>query len=204
MNLFEQFEVHDSLNPKLWTEENKLRDDVKIKLIEIIEQFESTCDIPLNMIDAHIVGSNASYNYTRYSDIDVHIISNFDLLDAPKEIVQLAFNAVKSKFNSDYDISIHGVDVELYVEDVRSGAVSNGVYSLYQDTWIKFPKKLSDIPQPDISDELPIWKSKFSAAIESNDSEKITEVINDLYIIRKNSLDTEGEYGKGNCLFKEI
>lgn len=204
MKLVEKFEVHDYLNPSIWTSENKLHDDVKLKLLEIIEQFESTCDIPLNMVDAHIVGSNASYNYTCYSDLDVHIISNFDLLDAPKEIVQLAFNAVKAKFNSDYDISIHGIDVELYVEDIRSGAVSNGVYSLYQDSWIKFPKKLTDVLQPDIGSDLELWRSKFVTAIESEDSEKITQVINDIYLVRKNSLDVDGEYGIGNQLFKEI
>ena len=42
--------------------------------------------------------------------------------------------------NADYDISIRGVDVEIYVEDIRSTAISNGVYSLYEDRWIRFPK----------------------------------------------------------------
>ena len=204
MILTEQFEVHDILNPKIWTSDNKLRDDVKLKILEIIEQFESTCEIPLNMVDAHLVGSNASYNYTQYSDLDVHIVSNFEMLDAPKDIVQLAFNAVKAKFNSDYDISIHGVDVELYVEDIRSGAVSNGVYSLYSDTWIKFPKKLADVPQIDISSDVSFWTNRFNDALQSNNSDTITQVVNDIYLVRKNSLDVDGEYGAGNLLFKEL
>lgn len=204
MILTEQFEVHDSLNPRIWTSDNKLRDDVKLKILEIIEQFESTCEIPLNMVDAHLVGSNASYNYTDYSDLDVHIISNFEMLDTPKDILQLAFNAVKAKFNADYDISIHGVDVEIYVEDIRSSSVSNGVYSLYSDSWIKFPEKLTDVPQPDISATLKFWIGTFNSAIQSGNSDDITQVINDIYLVRKNSLDSEGEYGAGNLLFKEI
>ena len=204
MILTEQFEVHETLNPKLWSADNKLLDDVKVKVVEIIEQFEETCELPLNMVDAHIVGSNASYNYTKYSDLDIHIISNFDLIDAPKDILQLAFNAVKTKFNSDYDISIHGIDVELYVEDIRSTSVSNGVYSLYQDSWIKFPTMLTEVPQVDISDDVDKWKSKFDDAVRSGNSDRITQVINDIYLLRKNSLDTEGEYGKGNQVFKEI
>ena len=83
MVLTEKFEVHETLNPKLWSSDNKLLDEVKVKIVEIIEQFISTCDIPINMVDAHLVGSNASYNYTQHSDLDVHIISNFDLVDAP-------------------------------------------------------------------------------------------------------------------------
>lgn len=204
MILAEQFEVHETLNPKIWSADNKLLDDVKVAIVSIIEQFESTCEIPLNMIDAHIVGSNASYNYTKHSDLDVHIISNFDLIDAPKDILQLAFNAIKTKFNSDYDITVHGIDVELYVEDVRSTSVSNGVYSLYQDDWIKFPVMLTDVPQIDIVTDVDQWKSKFTRALESGNSELITRVINDIYLLRKNSLDADGEYGRGNQVFKEI
>lgn len=204
MILTEKFEVHDTLNPKLWSPENKLLDDVKVKIVEIIEQFISTCDMPLNMVDAHLVGSNASYNYTKYSDLDVHIIANFDMIDAPKEILQAAYNAIKAKFNSEYDISIRGVNIELYVEDIRSSAVTNGIYSLYEDRWIKFPKKLTDVPQIDISDEYEVWENKFKKAIESENSDSITAVINDIYLLRKNSLDVEGEYGKGNQVFKEL
>lgn len=204
MVLTEKFEVHETLNPKLWSSDNKLLDDVKVKIVEIIEQFISTCDIPINMVDAHLVGSNASYNYTQYSDLDVHIISNFDLVDAPKEVLQVLYNALKAKFNADYDISIRGIDVEIYVEDIRSTAISNGVYSLYEDRWIRFPKKLTDVPQVEIEPEFSEWKEKFQTAINSGNSDSIVNVINDIYILRKNSLDSEGEYGKGNQIFKEI
>ena len=204
MVLTEKFEVHETLNPKLWSSDNKLLDDVKVKIVEIIEQFISTCDIPINMVDAHLVGSNASYNYTQYSDLDVHIISNFDLIDAPKEVLQVVYNALKAKFNAEYDISIRGVDVEIYVEDIRSTAVSNGIYSLYEDKWIKFPKKLTDIPEVEIEPEFSVWKEKFQNAINNENSDSIVNVINDIYILRKNSLDAEGEYGKGNHIFKEI
>ena len=204
MILTEKFEVHDTLNPKLWTADNTLRDDVKVKIIEIIEQFITTCDIPLNVVDAHLVGSNASYNYTKHSDLDVHIISNFDLVDASKDILQVLYNALKAKFNAEYDISIRGIDIEIYVEDIRSSAVSNGVYSLYEDRWIKFPKKLTEVPQVDITNEYTEWETKFKTALKSENSDKIQNVINDIYLLRKNSLDTEGEYGKGNQVFKEI
>ena len=198
MILTEKFEVHDTLNPKLWNANNKLHDEVKLKLVEIIEQFVSTCDVPLNIVDAHLVGSNASYNYTEHSDLDVHIISNFDLIDANKEVLQVLYNALKAKFNADYDISIRGIDVEIYVEDIRSTTLSNGIYSLYQDNWIRFPQKLTDVPQVDVTEEFNNIIQNIEQVLTSNESEKIEDLVNSLYIIRKNSLDTEGEYGKGN------
>lgn len=203
MLLTEKFEVHDSLNPKIW-QDDKLRNDVKLKLLDIVEQFVSTCDVPLHIIDVHLVGSMASYNYTEYSDLDVHIVCNFELVDCSKEILQTAYNSVKAKFNSDYSITIKGIDVEIYVEDVRSSVTSNGIYSLYQDNWIKFPKKLTDVPQVDISSELEEWKIKINEVLTSNNSELIENIIDELYIIRQNSLQLDGEYGKGNQLFKEI
>lgn len=203
MLLNEKFEVHDTLNPKLW-ENDRLKDEIKLKLIEIVEQFVSTCDIPLHIVDVHIVGSQASYNYTEFSDLDVHLISNFEMIDCSDEVLQAAYNSVKAKFNSDYNIKIKGVDVELYVEDIRSTVNSNGIYSLYSDKWIKFPKKLTDVPQVDISDDLDKWKNKIDNILTRKNSDAILSIIDDLYILRKNSLDIAGEYSEGNQLFKEL
>lgn len=204
MKLVEKFEVHNMLNPKIWTPQNKLQLPVKARILEIVQQFKDACEFPLNIVDIHIVGSNASYNYTKYSDLDVHIVVNFDLIDVSNELLQTVYNIVKSKFNQDYDISIRGVDVELYVEDVRSTVVSNGVYSVVSDSWIKFPQKIVGVQDIDVSDEVREWSTKFDAAINSNSSQLIQKVIDDLYVVRKNSIDKEGEYGSGNQLFKEI
>lgn len=206
MILTEKFEVHDILNPKLWTSNNKLYDDVKTRIVEIVNQFLSTSceDVPLNIVDIRLVGSQASYNYNQYSDLDVHIITNFDLLPASKEIIQALYNALKAKFNSDYNITLHGIDVELYVEDVNSNVTSNGIYSVINDSWIKFPKKLTEIPQVDISKEILEWEQKITQALNSNDSELVISTINDLYILRKDSILLDGEYGVGNQIFKEL
>ena len=203
MLLNEKFEVHDTLNPKIWTN-NQLNEDVKEKLKEIIDQFISSCEVPLHIVDVHIVGSQASFNYTKYSDLDVHLICNFELIECSKEVLQTAYNAVKTKFNSDYNITIHGIDVELYIEDIRSSVMSNGIYSLYTNSWIKFPKKLYDVPQVNIDSDLATWEDKIQKAIATHNSDAIENVVDELYTIRKTSLDVDGEYGKGNQLFKEI
>lgn len=202
--IVEKFEAHETLNNKLWDEDNKLITSVRERILKIVEQFLSSCELPLPLVDIHIVGSQASYNYTNHSDLDVHLIANFELVDASKEILQTAYNSIKTKFNSDYDITIKGIDVELYVEDINSTVMSNGIYSVCQDCWIKFPKRLTDIRVPDVSEELAVWKERIEKAVSTNSSNKIEQLINDIYLVRKNSLDVEGEYGSGNQLFKEI
>ena len=205
MILTENFEVHNILNPKLWDENNRLLDDVKVKIFEIVEHFCSTCDVPISIADIHLVGSNCSYNYTEYSDLDVHIVCNFELISPQKELLQVLYNALKAKFNAEYDIKVRGIDVEIYVEDIKSTVTSNGIYSMMRDCWVKFPKKLDDIPQVNIERECSVWEKRLKRIIDSNkNSSDIEKAINDLYLIRKYSLDTDGEYGNGNQLFKHI
>lgn len=201
----EKFEIHKTLNPLIWdTTNNTLKQDVQQRLIEIVEQFKSTLEVPLNIIDIHIVGSQASYNYTEYSDLDVHIITNFELLDASSELLQAMYNAVKAKFNADYDITVKGIDVELYVEDIKSTVVSNGIYSLYLEDWIKFPQPITNVPQINIDKELNYWRTQIDDVIATNHSDKIESTLDAIYLVRKNSLDADGEYGPGNQLFKEL
>ena len=82
--------------------------------------------------------------------------------------------------------------------------MSNGIYSLYNSSWIKFPKKLNDVPQVDVTPMLKTWKIRIQDALSNVNSDAIEALIDELYMIRKNSLATQGEYGYGNQLFKEI
>ena len=62
MYLQEVFEVHNELNPLLWDKNNKLHEDVKTKIVNIVNQFLASIDLDIQAIDVVIVGSNASYN----------------------------------------------------------------------------------------------------------------------------------------------
>lgn len=203
MLLAEKFEVHSMLNPKLW-KHNELLPEVRERLLQIADQFVQTADVPLNIVDIRIVGSNVSYNYTQFSDIDLHIVCNFELMEMDPSMAQIMYNAVKAKFNQDYDISIRGIDVELYVEDVKTSALSNGIYSLLENRWIKFPKKIELEYEIDVQTDVDKWSIVINDVLTRMDSDEIQSVINELYNIRKSALECEGEFSSGNQLFKEI
>ena len=204
MLLNENFEVHSMLNTLLWTSENRLRPEVSKRLFEIVDQFKSVCDIPLYVSDIRIVGSQASYNYTKHSDLDLHIVTNFSLTSSDKKLLQVAYNLIKTKFNSDYNIKVRGIDVELYVEDIESTVTSNGIYSVLNSEWVKFPIHIDSVPQVDISYDIALWQNKISDTLSSRDSSMVETLINDLYMLRKVSLETDGEFSKGNLIFKEL
>lgn len=202
-NIKESVELHNELNPLIW-KNNELLPDVESKLLNIVSYFKDYCDVPMRVVDAQIVGSNASFNYSKYSDLDLHLIVNFDIIDASNEVLQAAYNNEKTSFNKNYDVKIHGIDVEMYIQDIKTSTMSNGIYSLFKKRWIKFPKPIEYKSDYDFSDVISKWEEKKNFAIKSGNSSKIENLINTAYLIRKNSLEVDGEFGQGNLLFKEL
>lgn len=205
----ESFELHDTLNPVLW-ENDSLRPDVEEILVKIVDEYISNSDIlkETDIIDAELVGSNASFNYTDKSDLDLHLIVNMEDISCDPAMVQIACNAERSIFNKNYDLSVKGIDVELYVEDVKSSTASNGVYSLFKNEWIKYPEKIESTDYStdnnflsQLSDNVERIKATLSS---SGRSIEIQDEINNLYNMRRESIMTDGEFGFGNQMFKEI
>lgn len=200
--LNEALELHNELNPKLW-EQNNLKLDVLQKLKQIAKEFLKYIDIALNVVDIEIVGSNASYNYNEKSDLDLHIIVNSEVNYMNEEILQQFYNSKKNSFNDNYDLTIKDIPIELYIEDVKSTNATNGRYSIIKNKWIKQPVPMQyDIP--DISKELQQYVEKCEQMLQSNDVEQVNDFINSLYMMRKLSLEQDGEVGKGNLIFKEL
>lgn len=201
--LKEAIELHETLNPLLWNEDNTLKPEVYEKLVDVYEEFIRFIDIPLNIVDVEIVGSNASYNYNDTSDIDLHVIVNSEVNYMDKELLRLFYNSKKGSFNDDYDIDINGIPIELYIEDVKDGNATNGRFSILKNEWVKFPEPISyDIP--DISNELTEWTEKATNLLNSDDEVSILEFINELYMFRKLGLAENGEASVGNLVFKEL
>ena len=195
--------MQKELNPKLW-EDKKLKRDVREAIIDIVSEFMDNLIIPVEILDVRVVGSNASYNYTEHSDLDVHIISNLELVGSPTEIVQALYNSERSNFNRTHNIKIKGIDVELYVEDVNSSVTSNGIYSVIDDIWIKEPQIIKERSVKIDKKELRDLVNSVKSVLADGDSNDIKDCINMLYLMRKDSIAIDGEYSVGNLLFKEI
>lgn len=195
--------MQKELNPKIW-EDKKLREDVRETIIDIVSEFMDNLIIPVEILDVRVVGSNASYNYTEHSDLDVHIISNLELVGSPTEIVQALYNSERSNFNRTHNIKIKGIEVELYVEDVNSAVTSNGIYSVIDDVWIKEPQIIKERSVKIDKNELQDLVDSVQSVLDDGDSDDIKDCIDMLYLMRKDSIAIDGEYGVGNLLFKEI
>ena len=117
--LGEDIEKHDTLNPLLFDENDELKLEIKEAIEKIVSQFVEdlkTDGVKIEVKDVILVGSNVSYNYTKDSDLDVHIIVDENKLDCDPELYTLLYGAYRSLFNKNYNITIKGIPVEIYVE----------------------------------------------------------------------------------------
>lgn len=201
----EAYEVHDTLNSKLFDlDTNKLKLEVLQKLNEIYEEFLKQIDpLTLSVADVQFVGSNAGYNYNDNSDIDLHVIVNFDLNYLDNELLQSIYNDKKNDFNKKYDLELYNIPVEVYIEDIKSMNASSGVYSILKNEWVKEPEPI-EYDVPDYSKEADEAKKKVNEVLKSGDPQLIEDTINGIYMSRKVGLSTEGEMSIGNLVFKEL
>lgn len=192
------------LNPLLFDEDSMLRSDVKSRILKIVEEFLKYIEVDIHLLDIRLVGSNAAYNYTPESDLDIHLVTDLSEISNPEIIARLYFDSVKKNFKDSYDITIKGIDVEMYVEDVNTAAVSNGIYSVSKDEWVKQPTD-EVLPSDDDIAEAEEIEEEIIREIKSSDSvEELQGILDNLYMMRKDSLSINGEVAPGNLAFKSL
>lgn len=207
-DLDEDVEIHTTLNPKLFNENEELLPEVKTKVKAIVDKFveyakEKGVDIILK--DVVLMGSNANYNYKETSDFDLHLIVD-DSSDCSQNHLSIIYDALKSMFNDKYDISLNGIDVEVYVQsDYPVESYSAGVYSL-ENGWINTPSisKIPKINNKKLNSELRPWIIRYNKIIKNKNLNEINSYIDDIYDLRKTSILKDGEFGIGNLVFKEL
>jgi hypothetical protein len=204
------FKSKDSLTPQIFdTSEKKIkmRDDVRNRLIKISDEFIGSLSIEFFIHDIVLTGSLANYNWSQYSDVDLHIIIDFEDTNYPVDILKEFFDAKKNVWNEKHNIKIKGYDVEVYVQNIEEPHVSSGVYSVLNNKWVIEPKK----KDPQIDDKMILIKGEeYAKKIDDliKKSKKI-DVINKIEQLRKklksfrqSGLENGGEYSYENLTFK--
>ena len=65
-------------------------------------------------------------------------------------------------------------------------------------------KAITHITKHNIEKQIEKWKQVIAQVLATHNFNQINNTINSLYLLRANSLAVDGEYGKGNAIFKEI
>ena len=194
---------HEELNPEVW-KGRELRVDVRYKLLEIAKRFIEYLEVPkFKLEDVILRGSLVNYNYTQYSDFDLHVVTDFSTLDC--DITEAFYLAKKKIWNDEHDITIRGHEVELYVEDKAAKNVSEGTYSVLDARWLRIPEHR----QPDIDDRAVSAKARdlmtqINRAVKQGSVEDITRLQDKIRLMRQAGLDAGGEFSTENLAYKII
>lgn len=137
LNSFKKKKV---LQPKIWND-FKLNPKVRLKLLDIADDFWDSVNISwVKPIGAVLTGSICNYNWSKFSDIDLHIIVDFSEISDREDFVQEYFDSKKNEWNKEHDgLKIFGFNVELYVENVNASTESGGLYDLVRNKWLRKP-----------------------------------------------------------------
>ena len=132
----------DTLYPKFW-KNNKLNPIVARKLMLIADQVIQSLNILNQEVeDVVITGSIASYNWHELSDIDLHIMLDFDKIDDNFDLVKRMLDQTRINWNKKHNIRISGKEVELYFQHYTEPHEANGIWSLELEKWLAEPVRL--------------------------------------------------------------
>lgn len=176
----DSFKKEERLAPKIWNG-MMLSHKVRLKLLDIADDFWDYCN--LNWVKRkgiHLTGSICNYNWSKFSDIDLHIVVDFKEISDNIDFVQEYFNDKKNAWNDEHDgLKIYGFPVELYVEDINAETKSGGIFDLEKNAWIK-------VPNPDDIHSIELDKYEIK-----NKSANIMTKIDDYYDLLNSTDDSD-------------
>jgi len=217
------FKPKRELNDKFWSDSGKgysLKPIVRKRLLKIADDFIEYLTIDIKKVaDIIFLGSMANYNWSSYSDVDLHLIMDFSKINKDTELVTEYFDSKKKLWNDEHEsLKIFGFPVELYVQDINQENASVGQFSLEKNKWLSKPEIIDDADfnkkkikekassiMTDIEDLLKAYKSKPAFSELTTISNKTKKLYDKIKKLRKQGLESEdGETSVGNIVFKVL
>ena len=206
------FDIQPDLNQEVWEGDERLRPEVRKALLDIAQQFIDETELEEEVKDITFTGSLANYNWSRFSDIDMHLIVGFSEVNDNTSLVRKFFDAVRSNWNKLHDITVKGHEVEIYVQDDGEPHISTGVYSILREEWIVKPKRV----EPEIDEATALKKARYLqreidkiSALYYN--KRHEEALDLSYLLREKikkmrraGLDRSGLFAPENLAFKML
>lgn len=212
-DVLDSFKIKDSLNHDIW-QKDELNPEVRAKLIQVATDFYKDLELPekVKIKDIIFTGSLANFNWSKFSDIDLHIVIDFKEFNADTKIIEDYFYAQKSIWNQEHDITVFNYPVELYVQDINAKLIATAVYSVLKNKWLKKPElekfKLDKTAIKSkaesfihyLKDIRQEYKDKNYQAVV----DKVKKIKSKIKKMRNTGLERGGEFSLENLVFKTL
>ena len=205
-----EYKNQNKLNPLIFGVDETVDPEVRELLLKVANYFWEGLEIPEPFEDVLLTGSSVNYNYTPTSDIDLHIVVDFDKFDN-SELLKKYFDEAKLNWNRVHDLKLGKQNIEVYIQDNEDHPEYRGEYSLMNDKWLRRPSYVNiDIPDEEIEKKTKLFKQQIDKLEKTgkDNPEKAIELTNKIKERLKNfrqaGLDKDGEYSLENLAFKDL
>jgi len=205
-----KLQYHDRLNPKIWQLNNKLRPEIRQKLLQFGKTWQTFAGIPNSAVtDVILTGGNANYNYTPFSDLDVHLLVDKSKLTMFGAKLDDQMQAKKQLWTLTHDVKVLGYPLEPYAQDNTSKfPKGQGVYSLKRDAWIQEPVFETGIDfknDPRLKQKVQHYMDLIDDIIKHHMSQAAVDALKTkLRNMRSAAIAKGGEFSFENLVFKEL
>lgn len=208
---FSGFTMNKTLNSEIWND-MKLHKDIRTTLLKIAKDYIDSLDITVKLKDITFTGSLANFNWSKHSDVDLHIIIDLGQIEHKTKIKDL-LDIKTDSWNAKHNITIKGYDVELYLQLHDQEHHSTGVYSVLHNKWVTKPKfrevsinkKQITRKYNKIVDTFNDIQADYKKHKDYLDIVDRLEALRDkIKKMRTAGLETKGEFSTENIVFKLI
>jgi len=201
-----QFRIYNrTLCPELWDEYSHLDPRSRVNLLRMAYDFYEHTNFKAPIIDIYLMGSIANYNWSPQSDVDVHIIVDFNQLQIPLDTAEEAMKSESALWNDQHNVIIKGHKAEMNIQNSNEVKPHvTGIYSLVKDQWIRNPVVKNDIQVDKVSIQSKYsgLKTYIDTSINSGNREEMKKAKKYIDAFRQYGLDTVGELSIENIIFK--
>lgn len=208
---FGAYELKNYLHPKFFRDD-KLIPIVRTKLLKIARTFWKDLELKEKYEDVLLTGSIAGYNWNKFSDVDLHIVTSYSVINDDVKMVEDFLWSKSKLWNTTHDILFFKHEVELNCQNSEiNDLISTAVYSVLYDDWIIHP----DLPDGvkinfgRVGRYLAQIRDKFNKMLYRYNSKDYNGLYNEfdrlkdsLYDMRQFGLQGAGEYSPENIAFK--
>jgi len=204
-------EIHDELDATFWNNRH-LDPQVRAQLLRIATDFYEKLSLPAEILDITLTGSEANYNYSAGSDLDLHIVINYSDVDDNLKLVKDFLTMAKTNWNRNHEILIKDHEVEIYVQDKSEPHHSTGVYSLLKGKWVIDPvKKEFQVSEDAIHQKSRSIENLIEMVLDLKLEKKYEEAYGEadrlmgkIVRYRQCGLEKGGEFSVENLVFKTL
>ena len=210
-NIISSFKVQKELNPDIWLMDDegyKMRPEIRDSLLKIVEDYEDFVDIDLDIEDIILTGSLSNFNWSEFSDVDLHILIAFE--DPQESIEKKYLDSRRIIWNSLRDVNVKGFESEIYVQDSKEQHFASGMYSVMYNDWVVEPEEKEVVlDSHKILSKSKQWMDMIDQIEDGMDRTSTNELMDTVDDLKRRlkkyrgaGLADKGEYSYENLTFK--